>query len=63
MMYWNSSLPHPSLRPNGELAVLHRSRQLKLVIGPPGGPISTVYRNSQYWARIANTVKTQEQLN
>ena len=48
------------LRPNNELCITHKQRNLKLVLSPPFSPVATVYRNGIYLARIADTVATSE---
>ena len=49
-----------ALRPLGELAVTHRERGVKLVLAPPGSPISVIYRNGERFVKLAETSKTGE---
>lgn len=50
------------MRPHGELVVLHKQRNIKQVLGPPGAPVAMIYRGSQYMVKLAETSKTQEKL-
>ena len=49
-------------RPNGEVAVLHKQRDMKMVLGPPGAPVSQIYRDGVYMVKLAETTKTSEHL-
>jgi len=50
------------LRSKGELHVLHRPRGVRLVLAPPGAPISFIYRSGSNMLKIAETCKTSEWL-
>lgn len=50
------------LRPNGELAVVHNERGVKLVLGPPQAPVSVAYRNSAFYVKLAATTESHKKL-
>lgn len=49
---------HP--RPKGELAVEHKQRGHKAVLGCPAAPISVIYRNGCHMVKIGETSRTGE---
>ena len=51
---------HHLVRPQGELAVTHRARGVKMVLGPASSPITFIYRNGCNMVKIAETSKTSE---
>lgn len=63
--YYVTYLPHhilSDLRPKGEVAVTHRARQVKLVVSPPGSPITVIYREGAQMIKIGETQRTSEKL-
>ena len=47
-------------RPHGEAGVHHKQRGVKLILGPPGAPISQIYRDGMYMIKLAETSRTAE---
>lgn len=61
-MVLSAALSGTCTRPNGEIAVLHKQRDIKMVLGPPGSPVSQIYRDGVYMVKLAETTKTSELL-
>lgn len=44
------------------MAVTHKARGVKMVVSPPGSPISSIFRDSAYQLKIGETSKSPEWL-
>lgn len=58
----NMACLDPSLRPEGEVAVLHKQRNVEHVIGPAFSPVCVIYRSGVHMAKIGETEASGEQL-
>ena len=51
---------HAMLRPQGELAVTHKQRPVKLVLGPAHSPVAYIYRNGKAYMKLSETQVSSE---